>query len=293
MTTESILIDADAPTLAAAVEENLFALFRVMAATLPGGELIERESLSYHLTFPSNPMFKGVWHTRLSAENVDRVIDETIAWFETRQAPFLFWWTGPGTSPADLGERLEARGLISMAEQTRQVAPGLKAALEGAPGMVADLHQMNEAAVSRVLPGFTIDRVTSETDLYDFKQVVLESYDIPDWAGQAWVDATLSVGIDRAPWLMYLGRLDGAPVATNMLFNGAGVASVYAVGTIPSARRQGLGGAITLKPLLDARRMGYRYAVLFSSEMGLTTYERLGFQACGIRINRYLWRKES
>jgi GNAT superfamily N-acetyltransferase len=293
MTTELILTNPSEAELAAAVEENLFALFRAMAATLPGGELVEDEKLSYHLTFPSNPMFKGVWRTRLSAGEADAAIDETIAWFQARHAPFIFWWTGPGTTPDDLGERLVARGLLSMEAQMQELAPGIVSTELGAPGMVADLQQMNEAALTQVPPGFTISEVQDEASLYDFKRVFIESYEIPEWAAQAWVAATLRIGLGRTPWQMYLGRLNGEPVATNMLFNGGGVAGVYAVGTVASARGRGIGGAITLKPLLKARdEGGYRYAVLFATEMGIHTYQRIGFRHCGARINRYLWRNE-
>jgi ribosomal protein S18 acetylase RimI-like enzyme len=286
----TILTDATEVELAAAVEENLFELFRAMAITLPGSKLVEGDKLSYHLAFPSNPMFKGVWRSRLAAEEVEAAINETLAWFEAQQAPFLFWWTGPGTTPRDLGERLMARGLLSMEGQMQELAPGIVQTEAGAPGMAADLHYVNEVALSQVPPGFTIEVVQDKAALYDFKAVFIESYEIPEWAAQAWVDATLALGIGRTPWQMYLGRLNGQPVATNMLFNGAGVASVYAVGTVPAARGRGIGGAITLKPLLDAREMGYRYAVLFATEMGIHTYERIGFRHCGVRMNRYLWR---
>ena len=104
----------------------------------------------------------------------------------------------------------------------------------------------------------------------------VEAYGIAEWAGQAWVDAALRSGIGRTPWKMYLGRLDGEPVATNMLFNGAGVGGICG-STVAWAGGKGIGGAITLKPLLEARSMGYRYAVLFSSEMGIGVYERIGF----------------
>ena len=171
-------------------------------------------------------------------------------------------------------------------------APGIKQTEAGAPGMVTDLQQMNEAVLSQVPAGFTIEAVQTEADLLDFKRVFVESYEIPDWAGQAWVDAALKVGIGQTPWRMYVGRLNGEPVATNMRFNGGGVASVYAVATVPSARGQGLGAAITLKPLLEARELGYRYAVLFSTEMGVHVYERIGFKLTDARINRYLWRNE-
>jgi ribosomal protein S18 acetylase RimI-like enzyme len=182
--------------------------------------------------------------------------------------------------------------MISMEEQQKELARGIIQTEAGAPGMVADLHQMNEALLGQAPSGFTIEEIASEQALQGFKKVFIESYEIPEWAAQAWVDAAMNLGLGRTPWKMYLGRLDGEPVATNMLFNGGGVASVYAVATLPSARGKGIGSAITLKPLLSARDQGYRYAVLFSSEMGIHVYERIGFRLTNTRINRYLWRSQ-
>lgn len=278
--------------LAFAVENNLYELFRAMAGGLPGGELLETNGYHCHLTFPTNPMFKGTWRTRLASDRVDAAIDAVIDWFRERQSPYMFWWTGPQTQPQDLHVHLMRRGLISTAEQQKQLAHGLVQSAAGAPGMAADLHAMNDAAVGQVPAGFSIEAVDDLESLVDFKKVFVEVYGVPDWAGQAWIDATQAVGIGKTPWKMYLGRLHGEPVATNMLFNGAGVASVYAVGALEAVRGQGIGGAITLKPLLEARAMGYRYAVLFASEMGIHTYQRIGFQLTQARMNRYLWRNE-
>ena len=58
-----------------------------------------------------NPMFKGVWNTRLANENVDAVIAETLAWFKARNAPFAFWWVTSQSEPADLRSRLLAHKL--------------------------------------------------------------------------------------------------------------------------------------------------------------------------------------
>jgi GNAT superfamily N-acetyltransferase len=221
---------------------------------------------------------------------VDSAVDETIAWFKERNAPFFFWWTDDSTQPADLGERLVQRNLISMEEQQKELARGILQTAAGAPCMVADLLHMNEAALRQVPPGFTIEEIQDEQSLYDFKRIFVDVYSIPEWAGQAWVDAALSVGIGKTPWKMYLGRLDGMPVATNMLFTGGGIASVYAVATLASVRGKGIGGAITLQPLLEARDQGYRFGGLFASEMGVHAYERIGFRQTSGRINRYLWR---
>lgn len=222
------------------------------------------------------------------------VIDETIAWFKEQNAPYFFWWTGRNTSPVDLEERLAKRGLISMTEQTQELAKVILSTEQGSPCMVAELSRMNEDAIEQTPRNFVIQEVSGEAELYDFKQVFVERYEIPEWAGQAWVDATLKIGIRKTPWRIFVGYLDHKPVATNMLFNGGGVASVYAVATIPSARGKRIGAAITRKPLLGSRdKDGYKYGkVLFSTEMGVKVYERIGFRMTDVRINRYLWRNE-
>lgn len=278
--------------LVTATEDNLVALFRAMADRLPGGDWDEAPALGRHHAFPTNPMFKGVWRTRLAAGDVDAAIDDTIRWFRDRGAPYFFWWTTDATTPADLGARLEARGLLSMEAQQHALASGIVQTHSGAPILVADLHAMHEAVLGAVPPGFTIEPVADDDALDAFRDVFVEVYGIPAWAGQAWADATRAIGIGRTPWRMFLGRLDGRPVATNMLFCGGGVASVYAVAAHSDVRGRGIGGAITLAPLLDARAEGYRYAVLFSTELGVGAYARIGFRPTGATLNRYLWRGE-
>jgi ribosomal protein S18 acetylase RimI-like enzyme len=291
MPDHSILRDVADRELGLAVFENLYALFRAMAKNLPEGQLVESERVSRHLTFPTNPMFKGVWKTHLSTEEADAVIDDTIAWFKEQGAPYFFWWTGGDTSPSDLEQRLAKHGMISMAEQTRELAKGILSTDQGSPCMIAELDKMNEAVLMQTPEDFVIREVAKEAELYDFKKVFVETYEIPEWAGQAWADATLKIEIGQTPWRLFVGYLGNLPVATNLLFNGAGVASVYAIATVPSARGKGIGAAVTLKPLLEARdRDGYRYAVLFSTEMGIPVYKRIGFRLTDIRINRYLWR---
>lgn len=287
---DSIVTEATDAELSAMVEENLFALFRAMAGFISGGQLVEQKHLSYHLTAPQNPMFKGVWQARLNEHNADQVIDQTLAWFRSQGAPFLFWWTGTSTTPNDIGHRLMARGLLSYEAQMEDFAPGIVSTNLGAPGMIADLRHMNESVLTQTPPDFKIETVSTPAQLEGFKQVFITSYDIPAWAAQAWLEATLTIGFEHLPWRIYLGTLNGEPVATNILFCGGGVAGVFGVGTIPSARGKGIGAAITLKPLLDARDSGYRYGVLFATKMGVPVYERIGFRLTDARINRYLWR---
>lgn len=268
-----ILTLATTLQLAHAVEGNLHDLFRSMMQ-LPGSEMVECGDVSYHLAFPTNPLFKSVWGTRLTTENADAVIDETLDWFRERNAPFAFWWVNTFTRPTDLAEHLRAHGLELYDE--------------GNPGMGVELSRLNEDI--RVPAGLKIIKVQTEQQVQEWGETFVAGFDVPPWAAQAWVDATLGLGVGNTPWTLYVGYLNDRPVATNMLYCGGGVASVYAVGTIPEARGQGIGAQVTLQPLLDARTQGYKYGVLFSTEMGHPVYERLGFRDVGMSMGRYLWR---
>jgi hypothetical protein len=58
------------------VQENLFDLFRShVRRRSQAASLSRRHRLSFHHTFPTNPMFKGVWATHLAADEVEEAID--------------------------------------------------------------------------------------------------------------------------------------------------------------------------------------------------------------------------
>ena len=275
MTDIAPLTNATPEQLADAVEENLFSMFRASTQAL-SGEIEEADQLSRFHCPPMSPIFKAAWAAHLAPHEADAVIDDTVAWFKTRNAPFFFWWTGSDTQPADLGERLVARGFGVFEKD--------------APAMVADIEQLNwnnpRPSELRVGP------VTDEEQLMQWKRVFIESFGIPEFAGQAWVDATHAAGFGKTPWHMLLGTLNGEPACCGFLFCGAGVAGLIGLGTLPAFRGKGIGSAMQLERLRIARELGYRYAVLFASEMGRSPYLKLGFQDTGRRVSRYLWRAE-
>jgi predicted GNAT family acetyltransferase len=83
----------------------------------------------------------------------------------------------------------------------------------------------------------------------------------------------------------WIGRADGRPVATARLHAGAGVAGIYTVVTVESARRRGYGAAMTRRAMLAGRDAGLRIATLQASDSGRGIYERIGFrELCRFRL---------
>lgn len=95
---------------------------------------------------------------------------------------------------------------------------------------------------------------------------------------RAWRDAQGPAVGSRGPMRIWIASLHGEPVATAALFEGAGVAGIFSVATVPEARGHGIGRAVTATVLTEAVARGHRLAVLGSSHLGYPVYRRLGFR---------------
>lgn len=182
------------------------------------------------------------------------------------------WHVGPSMRPDDLGSRLVDQGLAYAGDDI-----GMSVALRGVPDALP------------APAGLTIERVRDGRALEAWTGALARGFGEGEreaaWVGAAY--ARIGLG-DDVPWRHYLARLDGVPVATSSLFLAAGVAGVYFVFTVPARRRRGIGAAVTLAALHEARALGFETGVLGSSEMGFPVYRRLGFQE-RCRIGIYEW----
>jgi ribosomal protein S18 acetylase RimI-like enzyme len=84
--------------------------------------------------------------------------------------------------------------------------------------------------------------------------------------------------IDDLAAALFIGYLDGEPVATSMSVRTGDVVGVYNVGTAEPARRRGIGWAMTAAAILAGAEAGATLATLQSSPMAARMYEAHGFQ---------------
>jgi GNAT superfamily N-acetyltransferase len=268
MGSDMILQDLSPGSTAPALDANKIA-FRTLLSTLPHAVLHDEPGLLWFETGISADNFNGVMRTRLEPEALPAAIERLLAHFQQRNLPFQ-WHIGPCTQPTNLGDLLEAHDISHDEDE---------------PGMALDLLALNEDLP--VVPNLVMDPVLTEGQLHQ-------------WARTTYCGApeeaihhmfTVYSGLPFGPQSslrLYLGTINGEPVATTALFFAAGVAYIGRVVTVHTFRRQGIGAMMTLQTAREARMAGYRVAVLNASPMGINIYRHLGFKECCV-ISTYVW----
>lgn len=254
--------------LALAVEANLTEHYAYLGRA-PQAEMADEGDLLWVITGVMSATQNGIVRARLgglSSAALDTRIETTLRRFRARRV-YLSWWVGPATTPADLGAHLAARGW-------RGGDP---------PGLAADLGALRE---NRPTPaGLEVRRVEDEATLWQWVSALGEEYSEADRRAHVELYASLGLAGD-VPWRHYVGLLEGRPVAASSVFLGGGAAGIYNVAVAPALRRQGIGSAMTLAPLREARATGYQVGVLQSSYLGTFLYQHLGFREVG-RLGQY------
>ena len=264
-----ILRDLSQASMAHANEANQYASTPFLY-NLPGAEVYKGDDVSWCITdIPASPC-NVVFNARLKPDYVDSVIKSVIEKARTKYVP-IRWYVGRNTEPADLGESLVSHGFITDGP---------------APMMAVDLQTLKED--TRTLSGLNVIEVKDTDNLKIWTNVASRGFGgtpQSEIAHFRWFSAVLELGL---PMRFYLAVHNGVPVATSQLLLAEGVAGIDRVATVPEARNQGIGYAITLHPLLEAREMGYQAGTIQANEAGARVYHRMGFWKCG-EITTYHW----
>lgn len=250
-----------------ACEDNMIAFWSPYGRAR-GNHLQSDDKLMWFYTGIQFPLFNGVIAVNAEVDEVKTVVDAMQRKIAMHSAPAL-WWIGPCSRPVDIDQLLQQQGLTPAGQ---------------VPGMALDLAGL--AMASEKIDGFAIRQVDSAESRRLWGRIAAIGTGFTDAATAAL--ASLEAGITDPQYhaqYRYIGYLDGVPVATSALVLEAGVAGVYAVATLPEARRKGIGNRMTREPLMKAKDMGYRVAILQSSSAGFPIYERIGFsEVCTYRL---------
>ena len=208
--------------------------------------------------------FNFVCRARFSPEDTRRAAVEAIEHFARVGRPFS-WWVGPADRPGDLGPTLQALGL-ERAET--ELAMGMP--LEALP-----------VAPPRVR-GLEVRRVAAPEELETFARLSAANWTPPDPDVLEYYRLGAVALLDPAcPQRLYVGYLDGEPVATAEGACAAGTVALFGIMTREPFRGWGIGSWMTWRPLDDARAAGCDLGVLQAAEAGLGLYRRIGFRSFG------------
>ncbi len=254
------------------IQGNLIAYMRLFAG-LPGMVIHDDAETFWFVSrqpAPGNSILRARWP---DDANVEQRIDALFAQIG-QQIGQIDWLLFPGDQPADLGQRLIARGM-----------PG------GLAGnwLWADLTTLNAAPT--VSPDFHVDPVRDDQAMREWVRVSEAGFgEELGWFYDAY--ARHGYGTD-AYSRHYIGYLGDVPVTSGTLLDAGGTAVIYDISTPPAYRGQGFGGAITHALMHQIRDRGYADTCIWSSNMAQSLYRTLGFVDADFGVREHRWRKAS
>ena len=262
--------DFSPPTTISAIEAKLVEFVALSQHWTMADTRVDSEIVWAISSVPSYQL-NNVAGANLPADDVDKTLETVIALGQTKQVPII-WWIGPSTKPNNLSQCLEKKGFIHVST---------------IPGMAIDLLTIDMKTPA--LDNFRITKVESDEALETLNHVAAKGIDSPDYAEKATYELFSAVAQQpNSSFNHYIGWLDNTPVATTSMLLTAEVAGIFNVVTLPEARKRGIGSAMTLHALQEARTQGGHMGVLHASPMGLSVYKNLGFETfCQLEL--FLW----
>jgi len=214
-----------------------------------------------HLVRHLSPSGDGlIIYSNLSSTNVEKVIQEQIAHFDSTGCDFS-WVVFDHDTPANLKDRLLAHGFLT--EEPDAI-------------LILDIEDLSQDLVKPI--NFDVQRISDPENIDDvlsIRQQIWQS----DYSSMArslakrLVDDPESLGL-------YVAYVDGKPVSTAQIsfFKKCHFAGLVHSATLPGFRGRGLYTALIAARVQEAKRRGIRFVDVDASPMSQPILEKLGFQ---------------
>jgi GNAT superfamily N-acetyltransferase len=241
-----------------AIEGNLFELYRTVAE-FSKKPIHIGPNVSW-VNFTPSPWAGTIFGADFSASGAGKEIQSVKEQIRLGNAP-RSWRTGPSTRPKNLEEHLIREGFVKKWETA-----GMGMELSDSPSNV------------ETPPGLEIENVSNDLALREWAWVVtLGLFNHPESEADHFYELMHSAkGCGRLDF--FLGRYEGRPATSSASFLADGIAGIYFVATLSEFRRRDIGRSVTLAPLLTAKTLGVRAAILQATLVGEIVYRPLGFR---------------
>jgi GNAT superfamily N-acetyltransferase len=240
------------------IEENFFAIGRYWGTL--NSKILQTQSISAMTTDIPVADLNWAWNEKpLTAQ--DSINIDIITKHYTQLALPFWWWVYPCGQTSKTRIMLESKGLKF---------------LTAIPCLAIDFNF--SPAEKFINPAAIITVVQNTTDLTLWEELSFAGFEFAIDAKTSYHRFVASFDISRqSPQKLFLIYLDGVPVASSLLFINNDTAGIYFVSTLPAYRNNGVGLALTNYVVLYAKKMGLKFCILQSSELGLNVYKQAGF----------------
>lgn len=208
---------------------------------------------------PEHPVISNAAFRTDDGADAAELIARAKEFFGARGRGFSVWARGGRPEDKDLIAAAEAAGLTEV---------------YATPEMILDSPPEPAPAP----PGVEVRRLVSVDEAADFWKVATESYADIGFPPEIFASYTENAGLLADNAAVFVAYLEGMPVAIAATYVTHGIAGVYWVGTLKSARGMGLARALTATAVEAGLELGGGIASLQASPMGKPIYEEMGFE---------------
>lgn len=233
-----------------AMEANYYAHASYIGRNSKNIEIIDNE---YLLTISTG--FVGRTRLGNNEEALQKVIDLLKKYYNFLD---FSWYITPCTQPGCLMTLLDNSGFYCAGSE---------------PGMVFTIKDTK--IPHPTYPGLSLSLVDSLESLIQFDRLYAEIWNKN--MKSYFINAQHIILQKNCPLKLYVGYERGRPVGIYQLFFSGGIVGIYAVGTIPKVRQQGLATSFLSILLADILQAGHEIVALQSTPIAINMYHRLGF----------------
>ena len=238
------------PDLVALAHRSFADCFRKTVEHIPEGRTLERDGLLGFFSGLADSELNGLIVTGAAAESG---LGEALDWIAGQAGPYTVWIAEPLV--ATLGEACVDRGL----SRRPWAMPGM---------VLAPVPPAPDPA-----PGLSVATVTDAA--YEEHLATWAEAGLPDEIGRR----LMSPDFLHDPEVrLFTGFLEGRPAGVAVAMRTGATSGIVGVGTLRSARRRGVGAAVTWAAVEAGRSWGAEAVVLQLTEMGLPLYLSMGFR---------------